>query len=50
MFTAIIHLHRKMVEKTDAVIYGICTDGNEFMFLRIDNESRVQPNKETTYR
>jgi hypothetical protein len=39
--SAIVHDIRKVVHKRHKVIYGICTDGAQYQFLRIDNNSAV---------
>jgi len=38
---AIVHDIRKLAHKRHKVIYGICTDGAQYQFLRIDNNSAV---------
>lgn len=37
-----VHQIRKGLKKTNAVVYGCCSDGYRFDFLQIDNESRVR--------
>ncbi len=39
--SAIVHDIRKAARKMHKVIYGICTDGTQYQFLRIDNNSVV---------
>ncbi|KAI9767531.1 MAG: hypothetical protein M1840_005568 [Geoglossum simile] len=40
-YMAIVHETRKKAHKRHKVVYGVCTDGLQYQFLRIDNNSAV---------
>lgn len=37
-----VHHIRKQEGRINAVVYGCVSDGDDFTFLRIDNEARVR--------
>ncbi|KAL2002762.1 hypothetical protein VTN02DRAFT_6041 [Thermoascus thermophilus] len=39
-YMAMVHQIRKGLKKPNAIVYGCCSDGYRFDFLKIDNESR----------
>lgn len=40
-----VHTIRKRNFHGNAIVYGVVTNGYSFTFLRVDNESRVSPNR-----
>lgn len=41
MGQGIIHRAREAQEKRNKIVYGVTTDGNQYQFWRIDNDSVV---------
>ncbi len=38
-----VHRARKKESKSNAIVFGVATDGFDYRFWRIDNKSKVNP-------